>query len=140
MPVSDAALHTSVTRPDDRKDQIMASRRGRAGGLALVAVLAVAAVTFLTAGGAGAKQASVAALPRADTLYTTGTMWNPYNSFNPFTTWNYVTGVQGLVYENLFNYDPLTDKWTPWLATSGKWVTPRVYQATIRSGVKWSDG
>jgi len=115
-------------------------RRGTAAGLALVAVIAAAAVTFLTAGGAGAKQASVAALPRADTLYTTGTMWNPYNSFNPFTTWNYVTGVQGLVYEHLFDYDPLTDKYIPWLASSGRWVTPRVYQATIRSGVKWSDG
>ena len=45
----------------------------------------------------------------------------------------------GLLYETLFRYDPLADKYIPWLATGGKWVG-RTYVMTLRQGVKWNDG
>ena len=32
-------------------------------------------------------------------------------------------GHVGLAYETAFRYDPLKDKFIPWLATSGKWRT-----------------
>ncbi len=39
----------------------------------------------------------------------------------------------------MFRYDPLKDKFIPWLAQSGKWVG-RNYVVVIRKGIKWSDG
>ena len=74
------------------------------------------------------------------TLYTTGTQWGPYSDLNPFKNWDYVTGTVGLAYETLYRYDPLADKFIPWLATDGKWADETTYVATIRDGVKWNDG
>ena len=62
----------------------------------------------------------------------------PVRSFNPLRT-ERSTGTVGLLYETLFRYDPLADKYIPWLATGGKWVG-RTYVVTLRSGVKWNDG
>ena len=45
----------------------------------------------------------------------------------------------GLLYETLFRYDPLKDKFIPWLATSGAW-SGNTYVVTLRNGVKWNDG
>ena len=59
--------------------------------------------------------------------------------FNPLRTSGNATGTLGLLYETLFRYDPLKDKYIPWLATDGKWVG-RTYVLHIRSGVKWNDG
>ena len=42
----------------------------------------------------------------------------------------YATGTLGLLYETLFRYDPLKDKYMPWLATDGKWVG-RTYVMTL---------
>jgi peptide/nickel transport system substrate-binding protein len=112
-------------------------KRRRILGLSvIVAVVAAASV----ASWAGAQGSAASALPRADTLYTTGTMWGPYSDFNPFKNWDYVTGTVGLVYETPFRYDPLKDKYIPWLASAGKWTSKNVYVMTVRSGVKWSDG
>jgi peptide/nickel transport system substrate-binding protein len=105
-----------------------------------LSVIIAAVVVASVASWAGAKGSAASALPRADTLYTTGTMWGPYSDFNPFKNWDYVTGTVGLVYETPFRYDPLADKWIPWLATSGSWTSKNVYTMTVRSGVKWSDG
>jgi len=104
------------------------------GVVTLVAVLAVAAFTA----GAGAKPTSATALPRNATLYTSGTAWGPFSSFNPLRP-GYATGVLGLLYETLLRYDPLQDKFIPWLATSGKWQG-RSYVVTLRNGIKWNDG
>ena len=101
---------------------------------ALVAIVAVGAV--LAAGTATAKQS---ALPRASTLYTSGTAWGPFSQFNPLRSGGNATGTVGLLYETLFRYDPLQDKYIPWLATDGKWVG-RTYVVTLRDGVKWNDG
>ena len=111
----------------------------RLGGLGLLAsVAAVAVVASLMAAGAGAGPQGPAAVPRGDTLYTSGKQWGPYTNFNPLKP-DYNTGIVGLVYETLFRYDPLKDRFIPWLASGGKWVGKN-YVVTVRKGVKWSDG
>jgi len=115
----------------------MASRRKWVTGFGIIAVVAVLA--GLATAGAGAEQQSTSALPRNATLYTSGTAWGPFAQFNPLRSSGNATGTLGLLYETLFRYDPLADKYIPWLATSGKWVG-RTYVVQLRSGVKWSDG
>jgi peptide/nickel transport system substrate-binding protein len=111
----------------------------RIGGLGLIAsVAAVAVVASLMAAGAGAGPQGPAAVPRGDTLYTSGKQWGPYTNFNPLKP-DYNTGIVGLVYETLFRYDPLKDRFIPWLASNGRWVGKN-YVVTVRKGVKWSDG
>lgn len=77
---------------------------------------------------------------RSETLYTGGTQWGPPAGYNPWNLGNYAMGTFGLCYEPMFLYDPLTDKYTPWLAESGSWTSDTVYQVKVRKGIKWSDG
>ena len=113
--------------------------RRKVGGLWLIATVASAAVVAsLLAAGAGAGPQGPAAVPRGETLYVSGKQWGPYTNFNPLKP-DYNTGIVGLVYETLFRYDPLKDRFIPWLASNGKWVG-RNYVVTLRNGVKWSDG
>lgn len=77
---------------------------------------------------------------RSKTLYVGGGLWAPPSNWNPFTPWNAVTGTIGLVYETLFLYDPLNDKFEPWLAESGSWIKPNVFQLKLRKGLRWQDG
>ena len=49
-------------------------------------------------------------------------------------------GHPGLVYEPLFNYDPLTNEYIPWLAESGEWTSDTEYTIKLREGVTWADG
>src|SRR4029079_1127502 len=113
----------------------MTIRRKRTSVGVAVLVAAVAVGAFLAAG-ASARQS---ALPRSQTLYTSGTAWGPFSQFNPLRSSGNATGTLGLLYETLFRYDPLKDKYIPWLATSGKW-NGTTYVVQLRSGVKWSDG
>jgi peptide/nickel transport system substrate-binding protein len=115
------------------------SRTKRAPGAGLLIAFAVFIVMVATAGGAGARSDAVSALPRAQTLYVSGKQWGPYTDFNPFRQGDYATGVLGLVYETLFRYDPLKDRFIPWLATKGSW-SGKTYVVTLRNGVRWSDG
>ena len=87
------------------------------------------------------SQAAVESYPRDQTLYTTGTMWGPPSdaSYNPLDP-NPEMGTVGLVYETLFQYDPLGDKFTPWLAESATWTDATTYTIKVRSGVTWNDG
>ena len=97
---------------------MLRNRKGRVVGLGLVALVAVVAVTSLGVAGAGAKQtSSLASLPRDQTLYMSGNQWSPNTDLNPAKNWDYVTGLVGFVYETPFRYDPLKDKFIPWLAT-----------------------
>ena len=97
----------------------MAIRRKRtAVGFGLVVAVAVTVAASLGAGGAGAKEKSAFALPRNQTLYMSGNQWSPNNDLNPAKNWDYVTGLVGFVYETPFRYDPLKDKFIPWLATT----------------------
>ena len=77
--------------------------------------------------------------PRNQTLYTSGTMYGPPTDFNPIAG-GYVTGTFGLLYESLFLYNPLTDKFIPWLAQSGSWTGAKTYTLKLRSGLTWNDG
>jgi peptide/nickel transport system substrate-binding protein len=104
------------------------------GVVALVAALALSTLTV----SAGASNTSATALPRSATLYTSGTAWGPFTNFNPLRT-GYATGVLGLLYETLFRYDPLKDKFIPWLATDGRWAG-KSYVVTLRRGITWNDG
>jgi peptide/nickel transport system substrate-binding protein len=113
------------------------THRGLRAGLLVTAALAVVLAT--TAGGAGARTDGAFALPRSQTLYVSGKQWGPYTDFNPFRSGDYATGVVGLVYETMFRYDPLKDRFIPWLATNGRWAG-NTYVVTLRRGVKWSDG
>ena len=78
--------------------------------------------------------------PRAETMYTSGTMYGPPGDFNPIKNWDYATGTLGLLYEPLFMYNPLTDKFIPWLAQSGSWTGAKEYTLKLRDGLTWSDG
>jgi len=82
---------------------------------------------------------TLTAFPRADTLYTSGTAYAPPSNWNPFNIGNMATGTQGLVYEPLFLYDPIHNKYDPWLATSGTWSND-TFTIQVRSSVKWNDG
>jgi peptide/nickel transport system substrate-binding protein len=114
-------------------------RRGKAIGAGVLALVAVVAAS-LGAVGAGASEQSAFQLPRAQTFYMSGNQWSPNTDLNPAKNWDYVTGLVGFVYETPFRYDPLADKFIPWLATSGAWTNKTTYVMTIRRGVKWSDG
>jgi peptide/nickel transport system substrate-binding protein len=116
----------------------MSTRRRKGATVFLALVAAAAAIASVTATGAGAGSQSPFALPRAETLYVSGKQWGPYTNFNPLRP-DYNTGTVGLLYETLFRYDPLKDRFIPWLASGGKWVG-RNYVVTVRNGVKWSDG
>ena len=96
--------------------------------------IACAVAVSLGAGGAGAAQEQAFALPRAQTLYMSGTQWSPYTDLNPAKNWDYANGIGGLVYETTFRYNPLTDKFIPWLASGGTWTSKNVYVMTVRPG------
>jgi peptide/nickel transport system substrate-binding protein len=105
-----------------------------------LAAVVVAVVAVLSVAAAGARPtASSVAYPRDVTLYTGGTQWGNIVGFNPYVG-NYAAGMVGLVNETLVRYDPLADKYIPWLASSAKWTGAREYTITVRSGIKWSDG
>ena len=88
----------------------------------------------------GTPAANPASYPRNETLYISGTQWGPPNNWNPIMDWQYATGTEGLVYENLFIYDPLKGEYKPWLAEKGDWASKNVYELTLRDGLTWSDG
>ena len=115
-------------------------KKWMAAGLGLILLAAIVVATSLGVAGAGAKQTSLLALPRAQTLYMSGNQWSPNNDLNPAKNWDYVTGLVGFAYETPFRYDPLADKFIPWLATGGQWTSKTTFVMTIRKGVKWSDG
>ena len=69
-----------------------------------------------------------------------GNQWSPNNDLNPAKNWDYVTGLVGFAYETPFRYDPLKDKFIPWLATRRQVDDEADVRDDVRKGVKWSDG
>src|SRR5450756_619056 len=106
----------------------------------VVSILLVLALLTGVLGVTSVAAAATTEFPRSQTLYTGGKQWGPPSNWNPFMTGNYATGTIGLCYETLFLYDPLTAKFTPWLASSGKWTNSTTYRLVLRSGLTWSDG
>ncbi len=140
-----------------RSARILTGRRWRYG-TAAVAVLTLGAAsacssstssTPAASGSSASASASGSAssggtlsFPRAETLYTSGSAYGPPVNWNPLDTGAFATGTQGLIYEPLYLYDPLKNKYNPWLATSDEssgWKG-NTYVITVRSGVTWSDG
>jgi peptide/nickel transport system substrate-binding protein len=119
---------------------VIAASKRRVASSSLIVMALIVIATMLGSAGAVAKQSSVLALPRAQTLYMSGNQWSPNNDLNPAKNWDYVTGLVGFVYETPFRYDPLADKFIPWLATGGSWTSKTTYVMHIRQGVKFSDG
>lgn len=86
-------------------------------------------------------EASAVTYDRKETLYTSGTQWGPPSSWNPWNGGGYAMGTIGLVYETLYIYDPLADKFTPWLASEDmNWIDATTLQIKLRDGLTWSDG
>ena len=112
-------------------------KRSRLLTLLLSVGLLAAACTGAEGGGGNESSGSY---PRNETLFTSGTQWGPPSNWNPFRLGDYATGTVGLLYEPLFLYDPLTDKFEPWLAEKDEWVDDKTYQVTLRDGLTWSDG
>ncbi|SHE35447.1 peptide/nickel transport system substrate-binding protein [Thermoanaerobacter uzonensis DSM 18761] len=77
---------------------------------------------------------------RNETLYYGGAMWGPPSNWNPLVPGNVVAGVVGLIYETLFNYDPVKNDLIPWLAEKGEWTSDKSYKVTLRDGLTWQDG
>ena len=100
-------------------------------------LVSVAAVSLLAANWAGA-QGKAQTIPRNQLLITIGTAWGPETNFNPFGG-DWATGMVGLVNETLLRYDPLTDKYIPWLATNAGFQGTN-YVITVRNGVTFSNG
>ena len=112
----------------------------RLGTVFTAAALALPLLSFVgTTTASAAKVANAVSFPRNQTLYTSGTEYGPPTNFNPLNTGNFYTGTMGLLYEPLFLYNPITNGYMPWLATSGTW-SGSTYTIAVRPGVKWSDG
>ena len=72
--------------------------------------------------GRGRREPLRVAPALADALHERN-QWSPNNDLNPAKNWDYVTGLVGFAYETPFRYDPLKDKFIPWLASGGKWTS-----------------
>ncbi len=108
-------------------------------GTALTAAALVAPLVSAAGAGTAAaatRAANTTSFPRNETLYTSGTAGNSPNNFNPNDLGSLYTGTAGLLYEPLFLYDPIHNKYIPWLATSGSW-SGDTYTIHVRSGVDW---
>ncbi len=113
----------------------------RTGAALTAAALLVPLMSAIAASPASATRApSITSFPRSETLYTSGTAYSPPSNWNPLDTGSRYTGTMGLLYETLFLYDPIHNKYLPWLATSGSWTGPTTYTLQVRNNVKWSNG
>jgi peptide/nickel transport system substrate-binding protein len=119
----------------------MTSMRKRSRSLTLLLVgslVAAAGCADPEQGGGGDPAGGV--LPRNETLFMGGSQWGPPSSWNPLQSGGLATGVEGLLYETPYLFNPFTLELEPWLAEEGEWVSDNVYELTLREGITWSDG
>jgi peptide/nickel transport system substrate-binding protein len=114
---------------------------------AFAAAALIAPLLTIGASGAATNQAkqvaprvSITSLPRNETLYTSGTAYSAPVNWNPMNEGNFATGTQGLLYETLFLYNPVTNAYIPWLARSGTWTNSSTYTIVLRNDLTWSNG
>jgi peptide/nickel transport system substrate-binding protein len=119
---------------------MMACMRTRLRYLAPALVVGLTLAAGCAQSGGGPAAPPVAEFPRHETLFTGGTQWGPPSSWNPIQGGGQAMGVQGLLYETPFVFDPWTLELEPWLAERGEWVSDTVYELTLREGIEWSDG
>ncbi|WP_297477663.1 ABC transporter substrate-binding protein [Thermococcus sp.] len=99
--------------------------------------LALAVMAVMLGSVFGFGWVNAASYPRNETLYTANSA--PPTNANPFQGGN-IIGLDGLIFEPLFMLNFMTGELKPWLAESGKWVKPNVFEVKLRSGLKWQDG
>ncbi|MDA8297311.1 MAG: ABC transporter substrate-binding protein [Actinomycetota bacterium] len=116
----------------------MNARRSAVGILSAISAVAITATLLVTAPVSG--QNIPTSFPRNETLYTSGTQYGTPSSWNPMQNGSYGTGTVGLIYETLFLYNPMNNKFVPWLAKSGTWTNKTTYTIKLRSGINWTDG
>jgi peptide/nickel transport system substrate-binding protein len=115
---------------------LLAGCSGGGGGSAPTA----APNPYATAEGMESATELVGEYPREETLFTSGTQWGPPSSWNPIPGAGGATGLGGLLYEPLFQFDPITLELKPWLAEGGEWTGDDTYELTLREGLTWQDG
>jgi peptide/nickel transport system substrate-binding protein len=119
------------------------SKKSRARAVAAGAATLATAVA-LTACGSSASTGSsgTGSAGASKTLTIIGgfgtTLQADFNPFNMATA--SATGGTNLLYLPLATYNPLTGKYTPYLATSVDVVSAKEVDFTLRSGAKWTDG
>jgi peptide/nickel transport system substrate-binding protein len=118
----------------------MTTMRKRSRSLALLLVAGLAAAAGCAEVDQNGGDLTVEDFPRNETVYTGGAQWGPPSSWNPVKEGGLATGVEGLLYETPYIFDPFTLELEPWLADEGDWVSNNVYELTLREGITWSDG
>jgi peptide/nickel transport system substrate-binding protein len=114
-------------------------------GFAVAVAAASLMLPLLTMGASAAtrhasSKLSLTNLPRTETVFTSGVAYSAPVNWNPMNTGGYATGTQGLVYETLELYNPVTNSYINWLARSVTWANASTCDITLRSSIKWSNG
>ena len=118
-------------------------KRKMAVGFVVAVAAASLMLPLLSVGASGApRHASdtVLSFPRNETVYSSGVAYSAPTAWNPMNLGNIATGTEGLLYETLFLYNPITNGYIPWLAKSGTWTNASTYTIVLRNGIKWSNG
>jgi peptide/nickel transport system substrate-binding protein len=117
--------------------------RKKKGFLGVAAVvLAGSLVVPLLSIGATASATTVrphVTLTHANTVFSSGVMYSPPTVWNPNEQGSFATGTEGFLYETLFLYNPISNLYSPWLASAGSWTSTTSYVLTLRSGVNWTN-
>jgi peptide/nickel transport system substrate-binding protein len=133
-------INSETVIPQIESSTAMTKRRNLPAIFATAALAASACTDDEAApSGGDADSMSIDEFPRRETLYTTGSAWGPPTDFNTISP-GQVTGLNGLGYEHLFQFDTVEQRLTPWLAESGAWTGDLEFELTLREGVAWSDG
>jgi hypothetical protein len=120
-------------RGNERSNANVTTQRGKGVGLGLDRPRRRGRGTSLGAAGAGAKQSStLGSLPaRPDDVHEREPVVAEHRSESGEEL-GLRDRARRFVYETPFRYDPLKDKFIPWLASSGKWTSPNTYSMAVR--------